>query len=111
MLENWCSFVKPLGVEPWLQGATYQQRVRCLTGFTVYVRLGQYGQGKQVAIGTFSEAIEVGGRRIHPPRKKISVGIDAPNVLAGLGMEKYATEMVKAVGNCARIEFYCLLRV
>ena len=33
------------------------------------------------------------------------------NVLAGLGMEKYATEMVKAVGDCAVIALYYLLRV
>ena len=53
-----------------------------------------------------------GWRKEDPPtKKKISVGIDAPNVLAGLGMEKYATEMVKAVGNCAIIAFYYLLRV
>ena len=26
-LKNWCSFVRPLGVEPWLQDDMYQQRV------------------------------------------------------------------------------------
>ena len=26
-------------------------------------------------------------------------------------MEKYATEMVKSVGDCVVISFYCLLRV
>ena len=57
MLENWCSFVRPLGVEPWLQDATYQQRVRCLTFFAACVRMGRYGQGKQVAIGTVYGAL------------------------------------------------------
>ena len=64
MLENCCSFVRPLGVEPWLKDTTYRQRVRCLTGFTVYVRLGQYGQGKKVAIGTFSEALSAVGTMV-----------------------------------------------
>ena len=39
------------------------------------------------------------------------MGIDVPELLAELGMEKYATEMVKAVGDCEVIEFYYLLRV
>ena len=37
--------------------------------------------------------------------------IDVLEVLADLGIGKYATEMVKAVGNCAVIAFYYLLRV
>ena len=37
--------------------------------------------------------------------------IDVPNVLAELGMEKYATEMVKAVGDFAVKSFYYLLRI
>ena len=44
-------------MELWLQDATYQQQVRCLTGFAACVRLGRYGQGKQVGIGTVSEAL------------------------------------------------------
>ena len=39
------------------------------------------------------------------------MGIDIPEFLAGLGMEKYATEMVKAVGDCKIIALYYLLRV
>ena len=54
MLGNWCSFVRPLGVEPWLQDLTYQQRVWRLTGFATCVRSVCYGQGKKVAIGTVS---------------------------------------------------------
>ena len=44
-------------------------------------------------------------------KKKLPVVIDAPEFLADLGMEKYATEMVKAVCDCAIIVFYYLLRV
>ena len=64
MLENWCSFVRPLGVEPWLQDSTHQKRVRCLTGFAACVRLGRYGQGKQVAIATVSEALSANGMTV-----------------------------------------------
>ena len=39
------------------------------------------------------------------------MGIDVPEFLAELGIEKDATEMVKAVGDCAIISFYYLLRV
>ena len=46
-----------------------------------------------------------------PTKKKLPVGIDVPEFLAGLGMGKYATEMVKAFGDCAMIAFYYLLRV
>ena len=51
-------------------------------------------------------------RKVDPPTKKKSpVGIDVPEFLAELGMEKYATEMVKAVGDCTIIAFYYLMRV
>ena len=39
------------------------------------------------------------------------MGIDVPEFLAELGMEKDATEMVKEIGDCAAITFYDLLRV
>ena len=51
-------------------------------------------------------------RKEDPPTKKIfPVGIDVTEFLAELGMEKYATEKVKAVGDCAVIACYYLLRV
>ena len=62
--KNWCSFVRTLGVEPWLQDITYQKRVWCLTGFTACVRLGRYGQGKKFEIGTVSGAISAVGRTV-----------------------------------------------
>ena len=53
-----------------------------------------------------------GWRKEDPPtKKKIPVGIDVPEFLAELEMGKYATEMVKAVGDCVIISFYYLLRV
>ena len=48
-----------------------------------------------------------GWRKEDPPiKKEIPVGIDVPEFLAELGMEKGATEMVKAVGDCAIITLY-----
>ena len=44
-------------------------------------------------------------------KKKLPVGIYVPEFLEEMGMEKYATEMVKEVGGCAVIEFHYLLRV
>ena len=53
-----------------------------------------------------------GWRKEDPPtKKKLPVGIDVPEFLADLGMKKYSTEMVKAVGDCAIIAFYYLLQV
>ena len=60
----WCSFVRPLGVEPWIQGAMYQQRIFCLTGFAACVILGRYGRGKQVIIGTVSGALSTVGTTV-----------------------------------------------
>ena len=64
MLKNWCSFVRPLGVETWLQDTTYQQRVWCLTGFAACVLSGCYGQGKQVSISTVSGALSAVGTTV-----------------------------------------------
>ena len=51
-------------------------------------------------------------RKEDPPTKKtLPVVIDVPEVLAEMGMEKYSTEMVKLVGDCAVIVFYYLLQV
>ena len=50
-----------------------------------------------------------GWRKEDPPTKnKLPVGIDVPGFLAELGVEKDATEMVRAVGDCAVIAFYYL---
>ena len=53
-----------------------------------------------------------GWKKEDPPTKiEFPVGIDVPEFLAESGMEKYSTEMVKAVGDCAIIAFYYLLQV
>ena len=62
--KNWCSFVIPLVVEPWLHDATYQQLVWCLIGFASFVLSVLYGQGKQVAIGTVSGVLSDVGTTI-----------------------------------------------
>ena len=53
--KNWCSLVRPLGVYPWLQDATYQKQVQCLTSFAACVRSGRYVRGKQVAIRSWRD--------------------------------------------------------
>ena len=66
-------------------------------------------QGKKSLVPRLAKMME-GWRKEYPPtNKKLPVVIDAPEVLAELGMEKYATEMVKAVGDCTIIVFYYLL--
>ena len=53
-----------------------------------------------------------GWRNEDPPtKKKLPVGIDVPELLADLGMEKKFTEMANAVGDCKIITFFYLLRV
>ena len=51
------------------------------------------------------------GKEDPPTKKKFPVGIYVPEFLAELGIEKDATEMVKAVGDFAVIAFCYLLWV
>ena len=68
-------------------------------------------QGEKNSVPLLAQIME-GWRKEDPPTKgKIPLGIDVPEFLAGLEMEKDATEMVKAVGDCAVITFYYLMRV
>ena len=68
-------------------------------------------QGEKILGPRLAEIME-GWRKEDPPTKKqLPVEIDEQEFLAQLGLEKYATEMVKAVGDCAIIAFYYLLRV
>ena len=63
-------------------------------------------QGEKILVPILAQMME-GWRKEDPPTKKqLPVGIDVPDFLAGLGMKKYATEMAKAVGDCAIIAFY-----
>ena len=68
-------------------------------------------QGEKTLVPRLAQMME-GWRKEDPPTKnKLPLGIDVPEFLAELGMKKYATEMVKAVGDCVVIAFYYLLPV
>ena len=68
-------------------------------------------QGEKTLLPQLAETMK--GLRKEDPhtQKKLPVGIDVPECLAELGMEKYATEMIQAVGDCAITAFYYLLQV
>ena len=68
-------------------------------------------QGEKTVVPQLSQMMEERRKEDPPTKKKFPVGIDVPELLAELGMEIYSTKMVKAVGDCAVIEFYYLLRV
>ena len=55
--------------------------------------------------------MEVWRKEDPPTKNKFPVRIDVPEILEDLGMAKDATEVLKAVGECALIVFYYLLRV
>ena len=61
---NWTKYVRPLGLDPYLQGVQYTTKVRVLTGFAARVRQGYYGRGKRVATGTVVGAITAVGQEI-----------------------------------------------
>ena len=48
---------------------------------------------------------------IHPLKNNFPVVIDVPDILDNLGVDKDATEMLKAVGGYTLIALYYLLRV
>jgi hypothetical protein len=62
--QNWCAYVKHLGVDPYLQQVSYPTRVRCLTGFATRTRTGFYGYGQQVQSSTVTSAIMAIGQTI-----------------------------------------------
>ena len=62
--EHWESFVKPVGVDPYLQGVPYTNHIFFLTGFGAYVQSGNSGRGHQVTAQTFSTALTAIGKVI-----------------------------------------------
>ncbi len=62
--QNWCTYVKHLGVDPYLQHIPYPTRVRCLTGFAACTQTGFYGYGRQVQSSTVTGAITAVGQTI-----------------------------------------------
>ena len=64
MLAKLEHFVQPWVVEPWLQNASYQQIVLCLTGFSDCVLSVHFVRGKQVVFGTVPGALSALGTTI-----------------------------------------------
>ena len=60
---RWCTYVKALGVDPLLQGLTFKQRIRSLSGFAGVVREGYFNSGHiQVRATTVSSALTAVGK-------------------------------------------------
>lgn len=51
-------------MDPFLQGTTYVERVRMLTGFAAFVRTGGAGRGRQVTTATVSTALTAIGQTV-----------------------------------------------
>ena len=62
--RDWCTYVKHLGVDLYLQQVPYAKRVQCLTGFADRTRTGFYGHGQQVQSSTVTGAIMADGQTI-----------------------------------------------
>ena len=62
--QNWCAYVKPLGIDPYLDHTPFQTRVRGLTGYAQRTRTRFYGQQRQVQSSTVSQAILAVGQTI-----------------------------------------------
>ncbi len=61
---HWTNYVRPLGLDPYLQGVGYTTQVRVLTGFSAHLRRGGYGREKQVQAGTVVGALTAIGQEI-----------------------------------------------
>ena len=62
--DHWNAYVRPLGMDPYLQDAPYIDKVRVLTGFAARVRGGGYGRGQRVQTSTVSTAVTAVGQTI-----------------------------------------------
>ncbi len=67
---NWTKYVRPLGLDPFLQGVRYMTEVRVLTRFAARVRRGLYGWGKQVQTRMVIGALMAVGQEITLAWKK-----------------------------------------
>ena len=43
--RHWTTYLAPMGLDPYLQSTTFEQRIRCLTGYAQHIRTGYYGRG------------------------------------------------------------------
>ncbi len=62
--QNWTTYVKPMGINPYLQSTTFKRRMQSLTGFAQQTRTGYYGRGRQVQAATVTGAITAVGQTI-----------------------------------------------
>ena len=62
--KHWTAYVRPLGLDPYLQGVRYTTKVHVLTGFAAQVRHGYFGRGRRVAAGTVVGALTAVGQEI-----------------------------------------------
>ncbi len=51
--QNWCTYVRPLGLDPYLQHTPFQTCIRCLMGFAAHTRTGFYGWTKGAKLHGF----------------------------------------------------------
>lgn len=61
---HWTSYVRPLGLDPFLQGTPYITQVRAISGFAGRVRTGYYGRGRQITAPAVTTAIRAIGTTI-----------------------------------------------
>jgi hypothetical protein len=62
--RNWCAYVRPMGVDLYLQQVPFTKSVLCLTGFAARTRTRYYGKGQQVQSSTVTSAITAIGQTI-----------------------------------------------
>ena len=60
----WCTYVRPMGLDPHLQNITFTTATRALTGFAARVRTGQYGRGRQITAPAVNSALTAVGKTI-----------------------------------------------
>ncbi len=62
--SHWIQYVKPLGIDPYLQETLFQWKLRALTGFAARARQGCFGAGRKIKACTVSEYLASIGQTI-----------------------------------------------
>ena len=60
--NHWCDYARPLGINPALITATFQEKTRAITGFAQWVRTGRYGRQVRVSAGRVLDALRAVGQ-------------------------------------------------
>lgn len=60
----WTAYVRPLGLDPYLQGVPYHIQVRTLSGFAGRVRTGYYGRNRQITAPSVTSSLTAVGTTI-----------------------------------------------